>query len=564
MIDRRKFLQNSSLLTLPFFLPSGMLNARMLEGSQVYLNNPKDPEWLRLSKVTYWPTELELKKVKKAGFQSYITEQLNAPLDDDKDIQTKLANLKLDIKYEYNGYQVDEWRNLSFLDKDLPYCRKEFDKIKDKGWHEWIRPGMEVLSANWVRAVSSPWQLREMMVEFWHNHFNVTLNGDMAIGSSMPAYDKQVIRKNAFGNFRVFLEEVAKSPAMLYYLNNKSSQASPANENFARELFELHTLGQEHYFNHLYDRWRDVPGAFEGKPVGYIDEDVYEAARAFTGWTIADGTSHWRSGAKEEFPNTGEFYYFEGWHDNYQKRILGHEIKSNMPPMYDGKKVLDLLAAHPGTAKNICRKMLVRFMGEKFPESLLTKAQTAWVANLSSPDQIRKVLEVIFSSEEFHTHSGTKVKRPYEFIVSTARATQAEFTPTLMLHWITMGMGYKPFMWPAPTGHPDKDSYWMGPGAMVTRWKVGATILHWKEMGVFKFDLAGKTPLGYSYRKIVDHWSEKIIGSTLHEKYQKQVVKIFAGNHSPDGIPSLSPQEMESKLTMLAQFLIATPDFQLR
>ena len=203
-------------------------------------------------------------------------------------------------------------------------------------------------------------------------------------------------------------------------------------------------------------------------------------------------------------------------------------------------------------------------MGESYPESLLEKAQSTWMANLSAPDQIKKVLEVIFTSEEFLTHTGTKVKRPYEFIVSAARATQAEFTPTMVLHWITMGMGYKPFMWPAPTGHPDKDSYWMGPGAMVTRWRVGGTILHWKEMGVFKFDLAGKTPVGYSYRKIVDYWSTKIIGSTLNEKYQKQVVKTFAGNDSPESVPALSPHQMENKLTMLAQFLIATPDFQLR
>lgn len=208
-------------------------------------------------------------------------------------------------------------------------CRREFEKIKEKGWHEWIRPAMEVASANWIRVTYSEWQLKELMVEFWHNHFNVAVIADMVIGSCLPAYDRDVIRKNVFGDFWIFLEDIAKSPAMLYYLNNKASQASPANENYARELFELHTLVEEHYFNDLYDKWRDVPGALEGKPIGYIDKDVYEAAHAFTGWTIADEIANWRSGQKEFFADTGEFYYFDGWQDNYQKRILDVEIKSN-------------------------------------------------------------------------------------------------------------------------------------------------------------------------------------------------------------------------------------------
>lgn len=564
MLDRRKFLQTGSFMALPWILPKGLIEATVPASKHTLTEIKKPEHWQLLSKVTYWPTKKDLKAVSKSGFRTYILEQLNPPREDDKSVQKRLENLKLDIKYEYKDYKVDEWRNLSFLDKNLPYCRKEFEKIKDKGWHEWIRPAMEVVSANWIRAVYSPWQLNEMMVEFWHNHFNITVNGDMAIGSCIPAYDRDVIRKHAFGNFRAFLEDVAKSPAMLYYLNNKSSQASPANENFARELFELQTLGEEHYFNNLYDRWRDVPGALEGKPKGYIDEDVYEAARAFTGWTVADGSPYWRTGQREEFPDTGEFFYFEGWHDNYQKRILGYEIKSNMPPMYDGLKVLDLLAHHPGTAKHLCKKLLTRFMGENYPESLLTKTQSVWMKEVDSPDQIRKTLQTIFESDEFLNYHEPKVKRPYEFIVSAARATEAEFTPNMMLHWITMGMGYKPFMWPAPAGHPDKDSYWMGPGAMLTRWRTGATIMWWKEFGVFQFNLAGKTPSSLSYADIVDFWSEKITGGKLPPPYRTDIINYFSGGEEASSTPNLAQADLENKLIPLTQFLIATPDFQTR
>lgn len=206
-----------------------------------------------------------------------------------------------------------------------------------------------------------------------------------------------MIRKNALGNFRTMLEGVAKSVAMQCYLDNASSKASPANENYARELFELHTLGAEHYLNHLYNRWREVPGAIDGNPTGYIDEDVYEAARAFTGWTIADGADDWKGG---KFANTGEFHYFEQWHDNYQKRVLGVEFNPNQPPMSDGKKVLDILSNHPGTAKYICRKLCTRIISDKPSEAIIELAAREWMMSVNKPDQIARVVSVIALSEE--------------------------------------------------------------------------------------------------------------------------------------------------------------------
>jgi uncharacterized protein (DUF1800 family) len=566
IFNRRKFIKNGSLLTLPLLLPAGILNAKNLKFlEQDPQGNPKaDKDWKLLSRISYGPTSETLERVKKIGFHDYVAEQLDAPAETEKNVSKRIQNLKLDIKYDYNGYTVDEWRDLSFLDKNLTECRRNFETIKEKGWHEWIRPAMEVTSANWIKAVYSKWQVREMMVEFWHNHFNVTINANMEMGSCMPAYDRDVIRKNVFGNFRALLEEVAKSPAMLYFLNNKSSQASPANENYARELFELHTLGEGHYFNNLYDQWRDVPGASDGKPVGYIDEDVYEAARAFTGWTVADGSSTWRSGQKEQFPDTGEFYYFDGFHDNYQKRVLGNDLKSNQPPMADGKRVLDLLAAHPGTAKHLCQKLLRRFMGDTYPDSLLAKAQEVWLKNIDSPDQIKRTLQAIFLSDEFMNYEAVKVKRPYEFMVSVARVTGAEFTPNTRLHWTISGLGYKPLMWPSPTGHPDKDTYWMGPGAMLRRWRTINTILWWKEFGVFKFDFKANTPEKLSYTEIVDYWSTKTIGKRLADKYRLEVVKLFSGGSDPATIPDMTADSLQSRLATLLQFLLSTPDFQSR
>jgi len=567
IFNRRKFIKTGSVLTLPLLFPINILKAKSLKilmAEPAEENIKTDKDWKLLSRISYGPTNESLERIKKIGFPEYLKEQLNVPNEEETNVNKRIQNLKLDIKYDYNGYTVDESRSLTFLDKNLTECRKNFESIKEKGWNEWIRPAMEVTCANWTKAVYSKWQLKEMMVEFWHNHFNVTINANMEIGSCIPSYDRDVIRKNVFGNFRVFLEEVAKSPCMLYFLNNKSSQASPANENYARELFELHTLGEGHYFNNLYDQWKDVPGASVGKPTGYIDEDVYEAARAFTGWTIADGSSTWRSGERELFPNTGEFYYFDGFHDNYQKRVLGNEIKSNQPPMADGKRVLDLLARHPGTAKHLCQKFLQRFMGDTYPDSLLQKAQEAWLKNVDSPDQIKITLETIFLSAEFMNHEATKVKRPYEFMVSTARVTNAEFTPNMRLHWTISSLGYKPLMWPSPTGHPDKDTYWMGPGAMLRRWKTINTILWWKEFGVFKFDFTANTPEKLTYSEIVDYWSMKTIGKKLEDKYKADVVKLFSGGSDPATLPDLPADTLEGRMSMLLQFLLSTPDFQSR
>jgi uncharacterized protein (DUF1800 family) len=142
------------------------------------------------------------------------------------------------------------------------------------------RPRDEVVAATVLRAVHSRWQLREVMCGFWHDHFNVDALGSEAIGVALPAYDRDVIRRHCFGNFREMLEAAATSTAMQYYLSNRSSRSGAANENYARELFELHTMGRGAYLNDRYDRWRDVPGALKGKPAGYIDQDVYEAARA--------------------------------------------------------------------------------------------------------------------------------------------------------------------------------------------------------------------------------------------------------------------------------------------
>ncbi len=265
------------------------------------------------------------------------------------------------------------------------------------------------------------------------------------------------------------LEAVATSAAMQIYLNNRSSRGGAANENYARELFELHTLGRPAYLNALYNKWREVPGAKEGHPQGYIDQDVYEAARAFTGWSIEDGAG---IGAGRRLPTTGKFVYVETWHDNYQKRVLASEFDPYQSPLADGRRVLDLVADHPATARYVCDKLCRRLVSDTPDPVLVANVAKVWTEERRKPDQIARTIAAIVRSEAFRRSAGSKVKRPLELYASFARASGIEVTPTAGLLGELDGSGQRLFGWGPPTGHPDENDYWLSSNMMRRRWSL--------------------------------------------------------------------------------------------
>jgi len=307
------------------------------------------------------------------------------------------------------------------------------------------------------------------MCGFWHYHFNVDALGSEAIGVALPAYDRDVIRRHCFGNFREMLEAAATSTAMQYYLSNRSSRSGAANENYARELFELHTMGRGAYLNDRYDRWRDVPGALKGKPAGYIDQDVYEAARAFTGWTIEDGGA---IDAHRKLPQTGQFVYVENWHDGYQKRVLATEFDAFAPALADGRQVLDLVAAHPATARFLCDKLCRRLLGENASAQVREKLAEVWLAHTESHDQIARVLRTLLLSREFMAASGTKTRRPLALAAAFARALEIDLAYSEQLGGEIAGAGQNLFGWPTPTGLPDASAPFLTSQAMRHRWSM--------------------------------------------------------------------------------------------
>jgi uncharacterized protein (DUF1800 family) len=568
--------------------------------------------YIALNRASFGATNEELARVEKHGWPAWVEEQL-LPAKEDPEADKRIANHRMRIEYEFEGemapammvpggkmsmmggeksammaavpadteggekpkenpkqkFQVDEKRRLTLLDKPLDqlFLAQHRDEYP---YEEMERAADEVVVATIIRACYSKWQLREMLVDFWHNHFNINLDSDDTIMAVWPAFDRDVIRRNALGNFRVMLEAVAQSLPMLYYLNNRSSKASPANENYARELFELHTLGAEHYYNNLYAKWREVPGALEGKAAGFIDQDVYEAARAFTGWTAADGDD-WDD---EVFPATGGFYYFDKWHDPYQKRVLGVEIEANQPAMADGMQVLDLAAFHPGTAIHLSRKLCRRFICDEPSEDLVKRIAQVWTEHAKSPDQLVHVMRALLLSPEMQSGFGQKTKRPLEFLASFIRAIGADFRPDEDIDYELGECGQRLFQWGPPTGHPDTADYWQSPNSLLKRWQLARDLATDGYDGdVIRMNLLRNTPVEKrTWKAVAEHWMDRMAPGLLEESTRAELAKWFRQYdddgqprwHEPDDEIELGESDLAEHLGEFVALIAASPEFQLR
>jgi len=340
--------------------------------------------------------------------------------------QLNIPELKLRLRYDAGKYgdgreypAVDEYRSLSLLDADLPTLfpyTGNGDLIPPP---ERSRPLVELRLANLLQALTTtdPW--KEEWVSFWRDHFSV-YGEDGSVRAFLPHWERTVIREHCWGNFTEMLKASAQHPCMLYYLNNQSSRAGSPNENYARELFELHTLGRSAYLNNLFADWKKVPGAREGKPSGYIDEDVYEAARAFTGWTVENGAG---IGGGQNLPKTGRFTYVEAWHDNYQKRVLANEFASFAGPMKDGERVLSLCASHKATAQHLASKMVNRLVGNNAPASLVSSTANIFWENRNAPNQLTLVYaHLVRESQKIPVIQKQQVRSPMQLVASFAKA----------------------------------------------------------------------------------------------------------------------------------------------
>lgn len=521
-----------------------------------------DP-WRTLNRYAYGASKADLARVQAMGASAWFDEQRAVPAGDDAATQTRLSNARLRIEYGADARwpAVNENRGLTALNKSASQLWSILENRDNVPWEEKMRPVMEVRVATWIRAVHSPQQLRELMAEFWHNHFHVVAESDEEIAVLFPTYDA-LIRQNAFGNFRSFIEAIARHPCMLFYLDNASNYLSPANENYARELLELHTLGAPNYLAERYASPADVPRNADGVATGYLDADVREVARAFTGWTVANGA--WSGPDNTELPDTGQFLYKPNWHDKTTKTVLGQTIAADQPDLADGRQVLDILAKHPGTAQHLRTKLARRLLADEPPAAVVSAAVTAWLAARESPTQIASVVRAIFDAGATLDGSVRKARRPFEAAAAQMRAIDAEVKPDGYLFWLMETQNYRQFGWPAPTGHPDVAGAWLGASSLLARWNAAQAIAN-KDTSFMTFDPDATIAInGRTSRQLVDEWLSRMMPVPPPQGMRDDLYALLANGKSPDLPPAGEADWVSYRMRLTIASIAMLADFQYR
>ncbi len=474
---------------------------------------------------------LALGATPEASFEAYVEQQLNPAAIDDSTCDAKIA--------EY-GFTT--------LGKSRMQLWQDHVKKPDIGWNERIKPIWEIERTTLLRAVYSKRQLNEVLADFWHNHFNVYGWDHWTI---FVHYDRDVIRANMLGNFRQMLEAVATSPAMIYYLDNISNSSAGPNENYARELFELHTLGAENYAGVLNPA--EVPLDDSSKPKMYVDEDVYEATKCFTGWRINQ--------------TTGEFVFDDKVHEKYTKNVLQTRIDPFLG-VRDGQTVLDLLANHKGTATYISRKLCCRLISDTPAESIVQKVADVFYNQRNAPDQLKQVIRTILLSDEFRTSWAQKIKRPLEYAASALRTINHDFSlKEDQFFWYYEPAGQPLFSWRTPDGYPDRKESWSSTMPMLQRWRFTNFVLLWWKYGgtgadkdKVRVDLVGQTPANITTPiQLVDYWSSRILGYALSDNERQAMINFVAqGRNQNFNLPTKDIAEL---LPNLVGLILMSPTF---
>lgn len=391
-----------------------------------------------LDRLTYGPRPGDIDRVMTIGIDRYLDEQLHP----ERMLMPTQLTAELTRLPTYSMSYAELFRNYGPPAKresgDSIEARKAFSKTERA-------VVLQAQQARLAQALENPQQLKEVMVDFWFNHFNVFAEKGLDriwIG----AYERDAIRPYVLGRFRDLLGATAKSPAMLFYLDNwqsaklgtdRKGHEQGLNENYARELMELHTLG--------------IDG-------GYTQKDVTELARILTGWTfdpraLKQGTEH-------------PFFFARARHDEGDKVFLGHHFSNEGQD--EGERALDMLSEHPSTARHISYQLAQYFVSDEPPKALVERLTNRFQ---QTHGDIREVLLTMFKSPEFRdtANVGNKFKTPYQYVVSAIRVTQTHpvnYRPALeALRQLDM----KLYGCLTPDGYKNTEAAWLSPGSMIDR-----------------------------------------------------------------------------------------------
>ena len=494
-LDRRRLLRGSLGAALLFGLPRPVRSQQAGPLAAAAGAQRLPLEHTLVSRITQGFSEAALAECKALGYVGYLEQQLDPAALDDTDVDQRLS----------------VFPTLGMTPYEL---------VQNHGLQtgNTTTPTLELLQATFLRAVYSRRQLLERMVEFWTDHFSVYIY-DGSVRFLKPVEDHELIRPLALGKFGDLLHAVARSAGMSIYLDNNTNIAAGPNENYARELMELHTLG--------------VDG-------GYSEEDVQELARCLTGWNYV-GYSQ---------PTFGDFQFQAGDHDTGSKEVLGLTIAAG-GGVEDAEQVIDLLATHPGTARFVCKKLARWFVSYDPPQWLVDDATATFLA---TEGDIREVLRTLLAPGRIKRAApwlDRKLKRPFHHAASLARATGAEVSDALAIFTLIENLGQVPFLWSTPNGYPDAMGAW---GAnLLPRWKMASDFFDQTISGItlpgahLDALLAGVPPAAAAGR------IDQVLTGGVMTEVDTQAVQAFL-----DGLGTVGEPELRQAFALAA----SSPSFQ--
>ena len=507
-----------------------------------------------LNRLGYGPRPGDVERVRQMGLARWIERQLEPGRIPDDRVEATLQSfptLTMPVPELVKAYPEPAQQAIAKLQSGQ--MSQEEMRVMAPPEKRPFRIAAELQAAKLTRAVLSERQLEEVMTDFWFNHFNVDARKG-AVKWMVADYERTAIRPHTLGKFRDLLLATAHHPAMLFYLDNWMSTKAdlvpvtgPAkgrklglNENYAREIMELHTLG--------------VDG-------GYTQEDVIEVARAFTGWTIDRPREH------------GTFRYSPGAHDNGAKRVLGHAL-----PAYggeqDGIKVIDILSRHPSTAKFIVTKLARRFVSDEPPPALVERAAKTF---RDTDGDIRMVVVTIITSPEFFSAEAyrAKIKTPLEVVASSVRALDGDVQAAggsgpqqlgggLALAQQVNKLGEPLYQQAPPTGYPDVAEAWVNTGSLLNRMNFALGLTANRVPGV-RVDLS--RAVGSADRRKPEQVLDALLRSALQGQATSQTRSVLATQLDDPEITRATRDDRgpaNTDVEKLAALVLGSPEFQRR
>ena len=496
-----------------------------------------------LRRTTFGVRGTDVEEVKRLGVDAWLERQLHPDQIPDREVEDRLKGYET-LKLSGPEY----WKMLEEKTprEGPPQPGEDRIAMAQRRQAEANRlrelAAREVPASVLVRAVYSERQLEEVMLDFWRNHFNVDVSKD-DVRYYVAEWEYGVLRRHVWGSFEDLLMATAKHPAMLFYLDNHVSQAPLAradrvlrgrdegrtnglNENYARELMELHTVGVDN---------------------GYEQEDVIQLALVLTGWSIGNGPA-----------DRGTFMFREGYHARGPKRVMGKTVKSE--GLQEGEEMVRYLAQHKNTRQYVCTKLARFLVADEPPAAIVKAAVDEWG---KTKGDLRAVVKSILTHPDFYAPANvmTKAKTPIEFVASALRVTGADLERTDVVLSRLADMYQEVYRCEDPTGYSDRAVDWMDPGVLAVRWQFGADLLQGRMPGV-KVD---ESAVLAEARQSPDVWEFVLVdgllagqqpGSLTMAPFRKRV------NEVRREIRKMKPQERQREFEVLATLILGSPEFQ--